>query len=189
MKRKDLVLEGDRGGVSSLDEKVDEEEEVLVSAVPGLDAISMAGNTRKVAAFIFLRIAFFSLSFFVFKGAFVVTLTNPYFLVLCSSVFLAAFHGLKWASDRFGLFDKTGELLKAATNSRTPAGFFGSMFGMIGAALFLLMIIGPLLFFELMLAASNVLFLILDLTLAAVALMVIERGDPGEFGRLLRTSD
>ncbi len=177
-----------KGGAAedALEERVDEEEEVLVSAVPGLDAISIAGNTKKVAAFIFLRIAFFSLSLFVFKGAFVVTLTNPYFLVLCSSVFLASFHILKMASDRFGLFERTGEALKAASESRTPAGLFVSMFGMVGAGLFIFLIVGPLLLFELLLAASNVLFMLLDLTLAAVALIVIERGDPGEFGKLLQ---
>ncbi len=171
----------------ALDEKVDEEEEVLETAIPGLDAIAVAGNTKKVAVFIFLRIAFFSLSFFVFKGAFVVTLTNPYFLVLCSSVFLAAFHILKWASDRFGLYDKTGDILRSASNDRSPLGLFVDLFGMIAAGLFIFMFVGPLLLFELLLASQNVLFLVLDLTLAAVALIVIERGDPREFGRLLRS--
>ncbi len=140
----------------------EEEANIISNSIPALDAISTIGNSNKVGRFILVRIALFGFSFFAFHGIFTITLTNPYFLVLVSSVSLIMCHIIHIISNRSNIMKSIADW---------------GILGMFPLLIYLFFIIGPLILFEILLLASNPLFIIGDILVGILSMLLIIGND------------
>ena len=149
-----LKNKGDRAEEAEPSEDVVEEEaEVVASTVPGLGALYVLGNTKEVAKLVGLRLISFGLLFLLFGGTFAINLSNPYFLIAASCVFILLGHIGCFISDKvnFSAIIKDWDVL--------------SVFVLCAYILFILV---PLVLLEILLLAINPLFILLDLVIAVV---------------------
>jgi hypothetical protein len=143
--------------------EVEEEAEVIASAVPGIGALYVLGNTKEVAKLLGLRLLSFTALFLLFGGTFTVHQFNPYFLVAASCIFILLGHICCLISDRvkFPTIIKDWDILSFFTLS-----------------VFIVFILLPLLVFEVLLLTINPLFFLLDLVIAVVLLTTLGEKKP-----------
>ncbi|MFH0884942.1 MAG: hypothetical protein V1861_04490 [Candidatus Micrarchaeota archaeon] len=147
-----------RGGKWAKDveptELEDQETELISSIIPGGGALFSIGNSLKVARFIGLRLLVFCSAYLLFRDSGALNLQNPYVLVLGSSLFLLLSHLAYLISGRLNLRSFIKEY-------DATAGFF--------LVLTALMVLGPLLVFEVLLIAFSPLYFLLDAAIAALS--------------------
>ncbi len=161
----------DEGSDPGFDEKVDEEAEAVEELVPGLSALSVVGNTRKLAIMIATRLIFFALGFIIFRSQFDISFQNPYFLILGSSLFLIIFNLVYLISEKIGANAKVLQFMNTHPLSSS----------MIFIPLSLLLIF-PLLgviTFEVLLATYSLMFFLIDVVIALVSLILLMEKKPG----------
>lgn len=133
--------------------EMEEEAEIIASTIPGVGALYALGNTKEVAKLIGLRLLSFAILFLFFGGTLAVHLSNPYFLVAVSCVFILLAHISCLVSDKvdFPAIIKDWDVV--------------FIFPLCAYVLFILV---PLVVFEILLLAINPLFILLDLVIAVL---------------------
>ncbi|NYZ74169.1 hypothetical protein H0O00_03430 [Candidatus Micrarchaeota archaeon] len=150
--------EGDWAKETEPTKEVEEEADVLASVIPAVGALYVLGNAKEVTKLIVLRLISFGLLFILFGGTFAISLSNPYFAVLASCAFILLAHASFTLSDRLN----PSAIIKKY-----------DIFVFFGLSAWLLVILGPLLAFEILLLALSPIFFLVDLVIAVVAFTAI----------------
>ncbi len=135
--------------------------DALISAFPAGPAIASIGDSVRVATFIGMRMVAFSIAYLVIGGALAPSISNPYFLVAVSSLFLALANLAVLLARRLGL---PSYALRGSDIFETIAVF-------ISAGVLTVAVIGPLLVFEVLLLAFTPQFFLLDLLLTVLSFL------------------